>query len=223
MVWPIFLIRSITTGELVEGDVCNNVFRIAEIQQDGNIYCCARYDGNGFVIPAIGNLENDKFGDIWNRGIHRKLSERLLKHNPTGYCSNCYYSRSLSTYMDKLDGHEEEILLRFRAEYGELSIPSPPQQQKGLGHNLNIFQNYHPLGLGTTWLPIRHENDEEGAYSLCFRLEKNLVPWKRKGYVCKGNTERQRTAGVSKVLFERRTEITSSLRGMWSVSSGCAG
>jgi radical SAM protein with 4Fe4S-binding SPASM domain len=113
--------RSITTGELVEGEVCNNVFRIAEIQQDGNVYCCARYDGNGFVIPAIGNLENDKFGDIWNRGVHRTLCERLLKHNPTGYCFNCYYSRSLSTSIDNLDGHEEEILLRFRSEYGEFS------------------------------------------------------------------------------------------------------
>jgi predicted aldo/keto reductase-like oxidoreductase len=27
---------------------------------------------------------------------------------------------------------------------------------------MNIFQNYHPLGLGTTRLPILHENDEEG-------------------------------------------------------------
>jgi radical SAM protein with 4Fe4S-binding SPASM domain len=111
--------RSTTTGELVEGDVCNNVFRIAEVQQDGNVYCCARYDGNGFVIPAIGNLENDKFGDIWNHGKHRKLCENLLRHNVTGVCCNCYYSRSLSTYMDKLDGYEAEILQRFQSEYGD--------------------------------------------------------------------------------------------------------
>jgi len=100
-------------GDLVDSNVCNNVFRLLELQIDGEMYPCARYDDTGFPVGSIGNLKEKPFGDLWNKGKHKQLCVSALTHKMTGVCAGCKYFNFISSQKDVLDGHEDEILLRL--------------------------------------------------------------------------------------------------------------
>jgi radical SAM protein with 4Fe4S-binding SPASM domain len=98
----------------VDSNVCNNIFRLLELQIDGELYPCARYDGTGFAVESIGNLKEKAFGDLWNKGKHKLLCEAALKHQTTGNCAGCKYFNFISSQKDILDGHEDDILSRMQ-------------------------------------------------------------------------------------------------------------
>jgi len=99
--------------DLVDSTVCNNVFRLLELQIDGEMYPCARYDDGGFPVGSIGNLKEKSFSNLWNKGKHRQLCESALTHKMTEVCSGCKYFNFISSQKDILDGHEDEILTRL--------------------------------------------------------------------------------------------------------------
>jgi MoaA/NifB/PqqE/SkfB family radical SAM enzyme len=100
---------NIVMGEYVNQKICNLPFRILELTCNGDIYDCALYREEGFVVPCIGNLKNSDLKDIWNVGAHKQHCLDLITDNRKGVCVGCKYYHAMSSQNDSLDNNTEVI------------------------------------------------------------------------------------------------------------------
>ena len=94
-------------------DKCNaiNIASSVFFNYDGGVYLCQPDIGNQEL--EIGNLNNDRFIDIWNSSKHKEVINTLDKRWSSGNCKNCRsiaYNKAIYDYKEnQIDLNEIEV------------------------------------------------------------------------------------------------------------------
>jgi MoaA/NifB/PqqE/SkfB family radical SAM enzyme len=98
-----------------DDSVCPMPFYFAYVNIDGAVYtCCVLGDSvNIWNNPCIGNMNEQKFSDIWNGRKHLDLMKSLLHHHPVSVCESCVAYRYRIATSDIINGYERQIIERL--------------------------------------------------------------------------------------------------------------